>query len=325
MADSVRARFIEPMLLLRTDRLPDGAQWMYELKLDGYRAIAVKSGSKAYLRSRNDKDFATKYPAIRAALAALPEETVVDGEVVAIDESGKPSFHALQNNGSSKAPLFYYVFDLLILAGRDLTNEPLSLRRQLLDRDVLPNLDDPIRESAILDANLLDLIHAVKAQGLEGLVAKRKDSRYESGQRSGAWQKMRVNQGQEFVIGGYTRAPRAFDALIFGYYQDGQLLYVARTRNGFTPASREQLCKQFKGLETPKCPFVNLPEKRSGRWGQGLTAEKMVECVWLAPLLVGQFEFLEWTPDDHLRHSRFVGLRQGRKPTDVVREPDPKS
>src|SRR5215831_2596900 len=127
MAASVRARFIEPMLLLRTDRLPDGAQWMYELKLDGYRAIAVKSGGKIHLRSRNDKDFATKYPAIRAALAALPEETMVDGEVVAIDGSGRPSFHALQNNGSSKAPLFYYVFDLLILAGRDLTNELLSL------------------------------------------------------------------------------------------------------------------------------------------------------------------------------------------------------
>jgi bifunctional non-homologous end joining protein LigD len=165
MAASVRARFIEPMLLLRTDRLPDGVQWMYELKLDGYRAIAVNSAGRIHLRSRNHKDFATKYPAIRAALAALPEET------------GKPSFHALQNNGSSKASLFYYVFDLLILAGRDLTNEPLSVRRQLLDRDVLPKLDDPIRESAILDASLPDLIRAVKAQGLEGLVAKRKDSR----------------------------------------------------------------------------------------------------------------------------------------------------
>ena len=153
-------------------------------------------------------------------------------------------------------------------------------------------------------------------------MAKRKNSRYESGQRSGAWQKMRVNQGQEFVIGGYTRAPRAFDALIFGYYQDGQLLYVARTRNGFTPASRDQLCKRFKSLETSTCPFVNLPETRSGRWGQGLTVEKMAECVWLAPVLVGQFEFLEWTPDDHLRHSRFVGLRQDKKPTDVVRESD---
>jgi bifunctional non-homologous end joining protein LigD len=320
MAASVRARFIEPMLLLRSDRLPDGAQWMYELKLDGYRTIAVKSGGKILLRSRNDKDFATKYPAIRAALAALPEETVVDGEVVAIDESGKPSFHALQNNGSSKASLFYYVFDLLILAGRDLTNEPLSVRRQLLDRDVLPNLDDPIRESAILDASLPALIHAVKAQGLEGLVAKRKDSRYESGQRSGAWQKMRVNQGRGFVIAGYTRAAHAFDALIFGYYEDGQLVYVARTRNGFTPSSRERLLQHFKGLEISQCPFVNLPESRSGRWGQGLTAEKMEGCVWLKPVLVGQFEFLEWTPDGHLRHAKFIALREDKNPRDVIRE-----
>jgi ATP-dependent DNA ligase len=137
--------------------------------------------------------------------------------------------------------------------------------------EILPRLREPIRLSAVLDAILSDLIHAVKAQGLEGLVAKRKNSRYESGQRSGAWQKMRVNQGQEFVIGGYTRAPRAFDALVFGHYQDGRLLTVARTRNGFTPASRDQLFKRFKDLATPNCPFVNLPEMRSGRWGQGLT------------------------------------------------------
>jgi len=324
MANSqTKARFIEPMLLLRTDRLPEGDTWEYEVKLDGYRAIAFKSGGRVHLRSRNDKDFAGKYPDIVKALSSLPDETVIDGEVVALDEAGRPLFNALQNYGSSKAPLLYYVFDALTIRGRDVTGEPLSLRRELLDREILPRLHEPIRASAVLDATLPDLIHAVKAQGLEGLVAKRKNSRYESGQRSGAWQKMRVNQGQEFVIGGYTRAPRAFDALIFGYYQDGQLLYVARTRNGFTPASRDQLCKQFKGLETPKCPFVNLPETRSGRWGQGLTAEKMAECVWLTPLLVGQFEFLEWTPDDHLRHSRFVGLRPDKKPTDVARQSDP--
>jgi bifunctional non-homologous end joining protein LigD len=131
---------------------------------------------------------------------------------------------------------------------------------------------------------------------------------------------MRINQDQEFVIGGHTRAPRAFDALVFGYDRDGELLYVARTRNGFTPASRDELFKYLKGLETPKCPFVNLPEKRSGRWGQGLTDQKMADCVWLTPLLVGQVEFVEWTPDDHLRHSRLVGLREDKKAEDVVRE-----
>jgi bifunctional non-homologous end joining protein LigD len=160
----------------------------------------------------------------------------------------------------------------------------------------------------------------VKAQGFEGLVAKRRNSIYEPGQRSGAWQKMRVNQGQEFVIGGYTRGTSTFDALVFGYYQGDGLIYVARTRNGFTPAVRRQLFRQFQPLRSDVCPFVNLPEERSGRWGQGLTQAKMAECQWLAPVLVGQFEFLEWTADDHPRHSRFVSLREDKAARDVARE-----
>ena len=107
---------------------------------------------------------------------------------------------------------------------------------------------------------------------------------------------------------------------IFGYYEGDKLIYVARTRNGFTPGSREALFKRFKGLETAQCPFANLPEAKSGRWGVGLTAAKMAECRWLKPVLVGQFEFLEFTPDNHLRHSRFVGLREDKKARDVGRE-----
>ena len=309
------------MLLLRTDRLPEGATWQYEIKLDGYRAIAFKSGGRVQLRSRNDKDFGGKYPAIVKALSAMPDGTVIDGEVVALDPAGRPSFSALQNYGSSAIPLFYYVFDVLILAGEDITSEPLARRRERLQTQVLSKLDEPIRESPILDASLPDLIRSVKAQGLEGIVAKRLDSRYEPGLRSGMWQKMRVNQGQEFVIGGYTASAKNFDALIFGYYKDTQLIYAARTRNGFTPASREKLFRQFRGMEINRCPFANLPEARSGRWGQGLTAEKMKDCRWLRPALVGQFEFLEWTPDDHLRHTRFIGLREDKQPSDVTREP----
>jgi bifunctional non-homologous end joining protein LigD len=124
------------------------------------------------------------------------------------------------------------------------------------------------------------------------------------------------------VIGGYSLGPKNFDALIFGYYEGDRLLYAARTRNGFTPALRQQLFNTFRNLETPECPFVNLPEARSGRWGQGLTAAKMKECRWLRPLLVGQFEFTEWTPENHLRHSRFVGLREDKKPRDVRRDSD---
>ncbi|HLJ45278.1 MAG TPA: non-homologous end-joining DNA ligase [Bryobacteraceae bacterium] len=309
MSDA-HGRFIAPMLLQPTTSLPENERWQYELKLDGYRAIAYKTRGKTHLRSRNNKDFSRKYPVITAALASMPDETVLDGEVVAIDESGKPSFNALQNYTAASIPLIYYVFDVMVLAGRDLIDERLSTRRELLQGDVLQRLEDPIRASAVLDARLADLIQAVKAQGLEGVVAKRKDSRYEPGQRSGAWQKMRVNLTREFVIGGYTRAPRAFDAVIFGCYDGARLIYVARTRSGFTPSSRKQLFKRFQGLETAHCPFVNLPEARAGRWGQGLTAEKMRDCVWVRPALVGQFEFLEATPDNHLRHAKFVALRE---------------
>jgi DNA ligase D-like protein (predicted ligase) len=315
-----RAAFIEPMLLLRKHDLPTGAAWLYELKFDGFRAIAFKSGGKVHLRSRNNNDFSAKYPAIVKALSDLPDETVINGELVALDESGRPSFNALQNYRSSKTPLLFYVFDLMMLAGKDVRGEPLSRRRELLEVQVLPKLREPVRYSPVLEASLPDLIESVKAQALEGIVAKRLDSRYEPGQRSGAWQKMRVNQGQEFVIGGYTPSPKNFDALIFGYYEAGRLMYAARTRNGFTPALREQLFKKFRGFETPDCPFANLPQKRAGRWGQGLTAAKMADCRWLKPKLVGQFEFVEWTPDGHLRHSRFIGLRTDRNPREVVRE-----
>ena len=283
-----------------------------ELKLDGYRAIAFKAAGKVHLRSRNDKDFTGRYPVIASALSGLLDDTVIDGEVVALNETGKPSFNLLQNFGSSKAFLLYYVFDVLILGGRDVMHEPLSARRELLQREIMPKLADPVRESAVLDASLPNLIDAVKAQGLEGLVAKRRDSRYEPGLRSGAWAKMRVNQAQEFVIGGYTAGGRTFDAIVFGYCDGPRLIYVARTRNGFTPSSREALFRKFKGLETTQCPFVNLPEAHSGRWGEGLTAEKMKDCVWLKPVLVAAFEFLEWTPDNHLRHAKFLALREDR-------------
>jgi bifunctional non-homologous end joining protein LigD len=321
MAESeAKARFIEPMLLVRTNRLPEGANWQYELKLDGYRTIAFKSGGRVCLRSRNNSDFNDKYPAIAKALSAMPDETVIDGEIVAVDERGHPSFNSLQNYAPGKVPLFYYVFDVLVLSGQDMWSQSLLDRREALRGRVLSSLGEPIRESPTFDASLADLIQSAKAQGLEGLVAKRLDSRYEAGMRSGAWLKMRVSQGQEFVIGGYTVGGSAFDALVFGYYEGGKLVYAARTRNGFTPRLREELMKRFRPLETDECPFANLPEKHAGRWGTGLTAAKMVDCRWLKPSLVGQFEFVEWTPDNHLRHARFIGLREDKNPKDVARE-----
>ncbi len=309
------------MLLLPTDKLPDDpAKWEYQLKLDGYRAVAFKSDDRVHLRSRNDNDFTRRYPVVVRGLGKLPNDTVIDGEVVALDEDGRPSFNALQNSNESQTPIVYYVFDVMMLAGRDLSSEPLSRRRALLEEKVLPALSEPVRYTGILVASLRDLIHAVKTQGFEGLVAKRRDSRYESGQRSGAWMKMRINRGQELVIGGYTIGTKTFDALVIGYYEGDRLVYAARTRNGFTPAVRQQLFRKFKGLETSECPFVNLPEAKSGRWGQGLTKEKMADCRWLKPVLVGQFEFVEWTSDNHLRHTKFVALREDKPAREVRRE-----
>ena len=321
MPARVKARFIKPMLLLSTDRLPDDrSKWEYQLKLDGYRAIAFKTGNTLHLRSRNDNDFSRRYPAVLRGLAKLPDETVIDGEIVALDEDGRPSFNALQNSIGSETSVVFYVFDLIVLSGRDVSAEPLTARRELLERKVLPTLADPVRYAGILEASLRDLIHAVKTQGFEGLVAKRCNSRYESGLRSGAWMKMRINRGQEFVIGGYTIGTRTFDALVIGYYEDGRLMYASRTRNGFTPVLRQQLFKKFRGLEIAECPFVNLPEARSGRWGQGLTKEKMADCRWLKPVLVGQFEFVEWTADNHLRHTKFIAVRDDKRANEVTRE-----
>ena len=299
------------MLLLRTERLPQGPDWLYELKLDGYLALAVRSGGSVQLRSRYDKDFNARYPILVKALGSMPDETVLDGEIVALDEEGRPCFSRLQHH-SPGVSLHFFIFDLLILNGRDVMAELLMKRRALIDQNVLPTLADPIRYSPILAASLANLIRSVKEQGLEGLVAKRRDSEYEPGERSGAWAKMRVNRSDDFVIGGYTIGGRHFDALIFGYWEGERLMYAARTRSGFTPAVREQLHQRFRGLETPECPFANLPEARAGLWGEGLTAAKMKDCRWLKAVLVGKFEFVEWTPDKHLRHSRFMALRDNK-------------
>jgi ATP-dependent DNA ligase len=157
----IKARFIEPMLLLRTEKLPEGQDWLHELKFDGYRAMAIKSSGKVHLRSRNDNDFSLRYPGIAKALASMPDETVIDGEVVPLDENGRPSFNSLQNYGSAGAPLHFFIFDLLILRGRDLTDEPLVKRRQSIEKQILPKLADPIRYSPVLEGSLNDLIRSV--------------------------------------------------------------------------------------------------------------------------------------------------------------------
>jgi ATP-dependent DNA ligase len=162
-----------------------------------------------------------------------------------------------------------------------------------------------------------ELIRAVKELGLEAVIAKRKDSLYESGERTGAWVKYKINKGQEFVIGGYTPG-NPFDAVIVGYYQGGKLLFAGKVRAGFVPHVRREVMAVMRLLKTDACPFTNLPEKRRTQWA--LDRETMKNCVWLEPKLVAQIEFTEWTPDGHLRHSKFIGLRHDKKAGEVIRE-----
>src|SRR5215469_15747047 len=312
------ATFIEPMECALVARLPDAPQWVHEIKLDGYRAVAVNREGKVALFSKRGKFFNRQFAHIVEALRDLPENTVVDGEVVALDESGRPAFHMLQNFRGAASHIHYFVFDFLVYKNRDLTRVPLTERRAIM-RSVLQFRSPQIRLSDYFETSATDMLHAVREQHLEGVVAKRKDSVYEPGKRTGAWVKYRVNRGQELVIGGYMPSTKSLDAIIVGYYKGDDLIYVARVRNGLVPASRRRILERLRPLVTPKCPFVNLPESGKSRWGEGLTADDMKKCVWVRPVLVAQIEFLEWT-GDHLRHSKFAGLRDDKEPRSVVKE-----
>lgn len=312
------AGFIEAMECLPVPKVPEGPEWTYELKLDGYRMEVVRAGTKTTLYSRRENVLNAKFPYIASALQRLPQGTVIDGELVAHGPDGKPNFNMLQNFRSAEEHIIFYAFDILVHKDHDLTMRPLAERREILRSVITPA--DHVALSEVSDQTATQMLKFVRAQGLEGIVAKRVDSIYQPGLRTGLWSKHRVNLGQEFVIGGYTPGTHGFDALVIGFYQGKQLHYAARVRAGFVPATRRNVFEQIKHLKTQTCPFVNLPEKQAGRWGQGLTAEKMKECVWLKPEAVANFEFLEWTGADHLRHTKFVGMRDDKDPRKVVRE-----
>jgi ATP-dependent DNA ligase len=194
------------------------------------------------------------------------------------------------------------------------------MERRGLMRTVLKLRSPRIHISDYFETSAADMLRAVREQGLEGVVAKRRDSVYEEGKRTGAWIKYRVNRGQELVIGGYIPGPHGLDSITVGYYKGEDLIYVGRVRNGFVPASRRQVFGKLRKLAIRECPLVNLPETRQTRWGEGLTADVMTKCIWVRPELVAQIEFLEWTGGDHLRHARFVGLREDKDARLVVKE-----
>jgi DNA ligase D-like protein (predicted ligase) len=312
------AAFIEPMECLAVSRLPQGSQLIWEIKLDGYRAVAVKSGATT-LYSRNGKSLNRRFPYLVEPLRDLPDGTVIDGEIVALADDGRPVFNLLQNFASESGRIRYFIFDLLCYKSRDLTRLPLIERREMLQSLIAVD-SERIRISDHVEASAEQMLVAVREQRLEGVVGKRKDSIYEPGKRSGAWIKHRVNLGHELVIGGFTPGPHGLDSIIVGYFRGDDLVYVARTRNGFVPASRRRVFDKLRPLLTSKCPFLNLPETYKARWGEALTAEKMKKCVWVRPELVAQIEFLEWTDGEHLRHSKFAGLRDDKDARTVVRE-----
>jgi DNA ligase D-like protein (predicted ligase) len=312
------ARFIEPMECLPVRQIPEGNLWTYELKLDGYRIEAVKTGGRVTLYSRRGTDLSDRFEHVTAALASLPDETVIDGELVALDYQGKPSFNLLQNLRSSESHIMFYAFDILVERGENLTKQALSKRREVLESTIKADAHVGISEVSHQTAN--DLLSFVRRHGLEGIIAKRADSHYEPGRRSGLWVKHRVNLSQEFVIGGYVPSHLGVDSIVIGVYRGKDLHYSARVRAGFVPLTRRRVFERIKPLERGKCPFVNLPEKDAGRWGQGLTAEKMTECIWVKPQMVAEVEFLEWTGADHLRHAKFINLRNDKDPLRVVRE-----
>jgi DNA ligase D-like protein (predicted ligase) len=318
IAPPKRVGFIETMDCLPVAKLPEGPGWTYEIKLDGYRLEVVRSAGKTTLYSRRQNVFNQRFPYIATALQDLPNETVIDGELVALGPDGRPDFNLLQNFRSAESRILYYAFDILIHKGRLLTGLPLSERRAILNSVIEPG--EHVALSQVSDRPAAEMLMFAKDHGLEGVVAKWAGSVYQPGQRTGLWSKYRINLGQEFVIGGYVPSHLGVDSLVVGVYRGKELIYAARVRAGLVPATRREVFERIKHLKTPKCPFANLPEPSAGRWGQGLTAEKMEECVWVRPEVVARVDFLEWTGADHLRHTKFIALRDDKDPSKVVRE-----
>lgn len=295
--------FVQPMAARLVTALPEGPEWLYELKFDSYRALVIKDGRRVRICSRNNREMTAVYPTVAAAGQRVhARQTVIDGEIVAVNAEGRPSFQALQHRGAyPDHQIAFYAFDLLHLDGADLMTEPLHERRAKLP----PVLEGSgILMSIELPGTGPDIIAAVRGLGLEGILAKRKDSRYTPGDRHTAWVKLKLDQQQEFVIGGYRPAARGVDALLVGYYEGRDLRFAGKVRAGFTPLLRREVLAALQPLAAGRCPFADLPNARTSHWGGGVTAEQMREMQWLLPKVAAQIRFVEWTADKKVRDIR---------------------
>jgi len=291
-----------------TDRRFSDPDWIFERKLDGIRCIAVRDGAGVRLLSRNDLSLDARYPEVAAALESQPAQRfAIDGEVVAF-AGARTSFAALGARGRRRVPIFLYAFDLLWLDGRDVRPLPLLERKRLL-RHAL-RWRDPIRQTPYRRERGEELFREACAKGWEGLIAKRADSPYAGRARSRDWLKLKCEQGQELVIGGYT-APRGsreeLGALLLGHFAPGgDLRYAGKVGTGFDRATLRDLARRLAPLRRDDSPFADEVPPRA--------------TTWVEPELVAQVAFTEWTRDGRLRHPRFLGLREDKAAREVVRE-----
>lgn len=319
-------RSLVPMKATSGD-LPLGDGWTYEVKWDGMRALCFVDGGRLRVQSYNERDVTVSWPELAGFPDAVPAATALfDGELVATDNAGRPSFGRLQQRmhiadaaeaarRSADVPAAYVVFDLLHLDGHDLTGLALTDRRRLLDRVIDPA---PRWRCSPLHDDGPALLDAATEQGLEGVVAKRLDSRYEPGKRTRTWLKVKVRHRQEMVVGGWlpgegNRAGR-IGALLVGYHDspgDGSLTFAGRVGTGFKEAELLRLGRLFEDLATDECPFDPPPPR----------AEILRGPSWLRPELVAELEFGEWTGDGRLRHPSYLGLRTDKAAREVTRDP----
>lgn len=323
LKDAPKAAFprkLKPMLATLVDEPVNAPGWLYEVKWDGYRALAFMNRSAIELRSRNDKLFNEKFYPVTSALRSWKINAVIDGEIVVTRENGISDFGALQNwRSEADGDLYYTVFDILWLNGKDLTS--LSLReRRLVLRSVVPE-DGIIRMSDAFEESGSDFFEAAKKIGLEGIIAKKADAPYLPGERTNSWLKIKANRRQEMVIGGYTRndnTRKPFSALLVGVFDKGKLVYTGKIGTGFNQQVQKDMLKQFRPLVIASSPFTEEPDvNKPSRFRPDPPHAK---ATWLRPELVCEVSFTEMTSDGVMRHPSFEGMRIDKEASEVQRE-----